>query len=118
MKEPNQSIVFPENKITAEQARKLLPDYKLIESFLSAVYAGIRRAAVKGEREYTYNIYNEAIGNVNLLYNHEKDRTKILTPTGLECVKLLEKDGYKVDLDLFYQENQLVDIRLSFVIQW
>jgi hypothetical protein len=118
MKEPNQSIVFPENKITAEEARKFSPNYKLIESFLSVVYAGVRKAAVKGERTYTYTIYNEEIGDVRALYNRETDRTKILTATGLECVKLLEKDGYTVHLGLFYEEKQFVDMQLNFVIKW
>jgi hypothetical protein len=118
MNETNKSITFPENRITAEQARKLLPDYKLIECFLSVVYAGIRKFAAKGERTYIYTIYDENIGDVRALYNRETDRTKILTATGLECVKLLEKDGFTVDLGLFYEEKQFVDMQLNFVVKW
>ena len=107
------------NRITAAEAKKLAPDYDVVEKFLRAVYGGIRNAVATNKTTFTYTIWNEALGDVKVLYNNRNaTKQQVLTITGLECVGLLEKDGFKVDLSLYYEEKQFVDMQLNFIISW
>lgn len=104
------------NKITAAEARRLVPENtSVLDKYLKRTYALISATASKGGRGCEYILYS-GLGDSILFLN----KGMRLTDLGREYIKKLELDGYKVSAFLPIGEGKvnLPVPLLKFAIEW
>lgn len=102
---------------TAQEVRQISQSKVIREKFFKIIENAIDKAAKEGLSFCEVLYYEPLIGDVYKLYDR-KSSDECLTDLGKQLIKELQNLGYAVNLTLYYEERQLVDMRLKFRISW
>lgn len=102
---------------TAQEIREISQSKEVREKFFKTVENAIDKAANAGLSFCELLYWEPLIGDVYKLYDN-KSADESLTNLGKSLIKELEDLGYTINLTLYYEERQFVDMRLKFRISW